>query len=118
LADSEDHRALSDSRLAMALFAHLAGCIESLRTVGDLFRLTTPVSADDGRTFLIDPPAGFEDLALAISEQRTLVIAYDGGTRGPADRRVDACVARSVRRGDGRVRRPPRALAGQTKLSW
>jgi hypothetical protein len=35
-----------------------------------------------------EPPAGFEDLAVAISEQRAVVIAYDGGTRGPADRRI------------------------------
>ena len=39
LAESEDHRALSDSRLVMQLFAHLAGRMESLRTVEDLFRL-------------------------------------------------------------------------------
>ena len=88
LADSKDHRALSDSRLAMALFMHLADRIKSLRTVEDLFRLSPPVTADDARTFLIDPPASLEDLAVAISEQRTVVIAYDGGTRGPADRRV------------------------------
>ena len=88
LAESEDHRALSDSRLVMALFTHLAGRIESLRTVEDLFRLSPPVTADDSRTFLIEPPAGFEDLAVAIAEQRTVVIAYDGGTRGPADRRI------------------------------
>ncbi|MCY2994409.1 MAG: exonuclease domain-containing protein [Planctomycetota bacterium] len=88
LAESEDHRALSDSRLVLALFTHLAGRIESLRTVEDLFRLSPPVTADEARTFLIDPPAGYEDLALAIAEQRTVVIAYDGGTRGSADRRV------------------------------
>lgn len=99
LADSEDHRALSDSRLAVALFAHLAGRIKSLRTVGDLFRLSPPVSAEDARTFLIDPPPGFEDLAVAISEQRTLVIAYDGGTRGPAARRV---TPRAVLQSNGR----------------
>ena len=88
LAESEDHRALSDSRLAMALFMHLAGRLEWLRTVEDLFRLSPPLTADKSRTHIIEPPAGFEDLAVAISEQRTVVIAYDGGTRGPADRRI------------------------------
>ncbi len=87
LAESEDHRALSDSRLVMALFTHLAGRLEHLRTVEDLFRLSLP-AADDSRTFVIDPPAGFEDLAVAISEHRTVVIAYDGGTRGAAERRI------------------------------
>jgi DNA polymerase III subunit epsilon len=88
LAESEDHRALSDSRLVLALFTHLAGRVKSLRTVEDLFRLSPPVAADDSRTFVIDPPAGFEDLAVAIAEERMVVIAYDGGTRGPADRRI------------------------------
>ena len=88
LAESEDHRALSDSRLAMVFFTHMAGRLEHLHTVEDLFRLSPPVTADDSRTFVIDPPTGFEDLAIAISEQRTVVIAYDGGTRGLADRRV------------------------------
>jgi DNA polymerase-3 subunit epsilon len=88
LAESEDHRALSDSRLAMALFMHLAGRLEWLRTIEDLFRLSPPLTADKSRTHIIEPPAGFEDLAVAISEQRTVVIAYDGGTRGPADRRI------------------------------
>jgi DNA polymerase III subunit epsilon len=88
LADSEDHRALSDSRLAMALFMHVAGRLERLCTVEDLFWLSPPVTVDDARTFPIDPPAGFEDLAVAISEHRTVVIAYDGGTRGAAERRI------------------------------
>lgn len=88
LAESEDHRALSDSRLAMGLFRHVAGRIDCLHTVGDLFRLSPPLTADNARTYVIEPPAGFEDLAVAISEQRTVVIAYDGGTRGPADRRI------------------------------
>ena len=88
LAESEDHLALSDSRLAMALFMRVAGRMERLRMVEDLFRLSRPVTADDARTFVIQPPAGFEDLAIAISEQRTVVIAYDGGTRGAAERRI------------------------------
>jgi DNA polymerase III epsilon subunit-like protein len=88
LAESEDHRALSDSRLAMALFTHLAGRMERLRTVENLFRLSLPVTPDDSRTFVIEPSAGYEDLAVAIAEQRSVVIAYDGGTRGPADRRI------------------------------
>jgi hypothetical protein len=46
------------------------------------------LTADKSRTHIIEPPAGFEDLAVTISEQRTVVIAYDGGTRGPADRRI------------------------------
>ncbi len=88
LAEFEDHRALSDSRLVMELFRHVVGRIEWLRTVGDLFGLTPPLTFENTRTNVIQPPAGLEDLAVAIAEQRTVVIAYDGGTRGPSDRRI------------------------------
>jgi hypothetical protein len=70
----------------MALFTHLAGRMASHRTVADLFRLSPPLTPDDRRTFLINPPAGFEDLAVAIAEQTAVVIAYKGGTGGLADR--------------------------------
>jgi DNA polymerase III epsilon subunit family exonuclease len=88
LADSEDHRALSDSRLAMAFFTCVAGSIKRLRTVGDLFGLSSPMTPANSRTCLLEPPAGFEDLAMACAEQRTVVIAYNGGTRRPADRTI------------------------------
>lgn len=88
LARSVDHRALSDSRLVLALFTRLAGHLEQFRTVEDLFRLSPPLTTHDSGTHLTEPPVGLEDLAVAISEHRTVVIAYDGGTRGPANRRI------------------------------
>jgi len=88
LAKSEDHRALSDSRLVMTLFTHLVGCMESLCTVEDLIRLSPPLPAADSRTFMIDPPAGFEGLEMAMKHGHALVVAYDGGTQGLADRTV------------------------------
>jgi len=88
LARAVDHRALSDSRLVLALFRHLAGRLEQLRTVEDLFRLSPPLTANDSGTHMIEPPAGVEDLAVAIAEQQSVVIVYDGGTRGPANRTI------------------------------
>jgi DNA polymerase-3 subunit epsilon len=88
LAESADHRALADSRLVRELFTHVTGRMAWQRTVADLFRLSPPVTPEDCRTSVIEPPAGFEDLAVAIAEQRTVVIVYDGGTRGPADRTI------------------------------
>ncbi|MCY2994813.1 MAG: WYL domain-containing protein [Planctomycetota bacterium] len=52
------------------------------------FGCPPPVTPDDSRTFVIDLPDGFGDLAVAMSEQRTVVIAYDGATLGAADRRI------------------------------
>lgn len=88
LATSVDHRALLDSRLVRQLFTHLAGHLEQFRTVEDLFRLSPPLTAHDSGTHLTEPPVGLEDLAVAISEHRTVMIVYDGGMRGPANRRI------------------------------
>ena len=41
---------------------------------------------------LIEPPTGFEDPAIAISEQRSVMIAYGSGTKGPADFTRRVCV--------------------------
>jgi DNA polymerase-3 subunit epsilon len=41
-AAREDHRSLSDSRLIMGVFEEILGCKPGLRTLGDLFRLTSP----------------------------------------------------------------------------
>ena len=69
------------------------------------------MTPDDSRTFVIDLPEGFGDLAVAMSEQRTVVIAYDGGTRGAADRRV---TPRAILQSNGQQakRRLPRESIG------
>ena len=88
VAESEDHRALSDSRLVMGLVTHLAGRIQGLRTVGDLFRLSAPLPPASSQTFRLESPDCFDELAIACAEQRAVVITYNGGTRGPAERTV------------------------------
>ena len=88
LAESEDHRALSDSRLVMELFTHVAGRIEWLRTVGDLFRLSPPLTADDCPDVLDRAAGRLRGLGRGDCGTTHVVIAYDGGTRGPADRRI------------------------------
>ena len=87
VAESEDHRALSDSRLVAAVLQAIVRRTRRLRSIADLFQLSSPLSFDSsGRP--IDPPPGYEDLALAIEEQLTVEMIYDGGTRGLTRRRV------------------------------
>ena len=47
LAESEDHRALSDARLASAVFQKIVGRARRLKTVGDLFRVSQPLGFED-----------------------------------------------------------------------
>ena len=87
VAESEDHRALSDSLLVAGVVQRIVRRTRRLRTVADLFHRSPPLSFDAaGRP--LDPPPGYEDLALAIEQQRAIEMIYDGGTRGLTRRRV------------------------------
>jgi len=88
IADSEDHRALSDSRLVAEVFRQMVSRSRALRTVEDLFRSSRPLGPGDTGVSAMEPPVGYEDLALAIEEQRTIVMIYEGGTKGIAHRRI------------------------------
>jgi DNA polymerase-3 subunit epsilon len=87
VAESEDHRALSDSLLLAAVLQRIVQRTRRLQTVAGLFELSPPLSFDAAGGPL-DPPPGYEDLALAIERERIIVMIYDGGTRGPVRRRV------------------------------
>ena len=88
VADREDHRALSDSRLVMGVFQNMLGRNPRLRTVGDLFRLSAPMDFRHIGVAAVEPPVGYEDLTLAIVEERALVMVYEGGTKGVQQRKV------------------------------
>lgn len=100
LAESEDHRGLSDARLAAAVFRRIVGRSQRLKTVEDLFRVSPPMTFADSDTSALKPPAGFEDLDIAITEERTVVVVYEGGTRGLVERRI---MPRGLMRSGGRT---------------
>ncbi len=88
LADSEDHRALSDARLVRGLFCKIVELRRDLTTVEQLFTLAPPLrqaaTASKAGRFNYD----HTHLTLAIQQQRTVVMVYEGGTKGLTDRRV------------------------------
>lgn len=83
VAKLEDHRGLPDSRLAMGVFRKIVSRRKQLKTLGDLFCVSSPLSFADASTLVLEPPAGFEDLTIAIAEERTVVVMYEGVARGP-----------------------------------
>ncbi len=88
LADAEEHRALSDARLVQRLFCKIAAIRSELTTVGHLFRWSPPLrTAQENQT---TPFHSFDHahLLLAIEQQRTVVMVYEGGSKGLSDRRV------------------------------
>ncbi|MFH1920832.1 MAG: WYL domain-containing protein [Planctomycetota bacterium] len=38
--------------------------------------------------FVLEPPPGYEELEVAIREERTVLLIYEGGTRGLVERRI------------------------------
>ncbi len=88
LAESEDHRGLSDARLAASLFQRIVAGTPRLKTVGDLLNFSQPLSFKDGGAVPLAPLAGYEELMVAIETQRTIILVYEGGTKGAAHRRI------------------------------
>jgi DNA polymerase III epsilon subunit family exonuclease len=88
VADSEDHRGLSDSRLAMGVFERIVDRSARLKTVDDLFHVSPPLSFTDSGSLVLEPPAGYEELGAAIREEKTVVVTYDGAVTGPVERRI------------------------------
>ena len=88
VAESEDHRALSDARLLTAVFQKILGRGTRLKTAGDLFRVSPPLGFEDSGVCDLDPPKGYEELEAAIEEERTVVVVYEGGTKGLVERRI------------------------------
>ncbi|MHB8970051.1 MAG: exonuclease domain-containing protein [Pirellulaceae bacterium] len=88
LADSEDHRALSDARLVQALFCQILQTQLSLSTVSRLFSVAPPLRSRVPAQLAPTAPLNRAHLTLAIAEERTVVMVYEGGTKGLTDRRV------------------------------
>jgi DNA polymerase III epsilon subunit family exonuclease len=87
VATHEDHRALSDARLAMRIFRAMLACRPDVETIEKLFELAAPKAFDEGGHHGFPAPAQHEELQLAIRGQLTVVIHYSGAG-GEAVRRV------------------------------
>lgn len=100
VAETEDHRALSDSRLLMSVFCKVVNRARKLRVVRDLLHICPPVDLERSQTFPIAPPPGFEQLNDAIEHGRPVVIVYDGGSKGSVQRTI---TPRAVLESNGRA---------------
>jgi hypothetical protein len=85
-----------------AVFQKIVGRARRLKTVGDLFRISRPLSFEDNGVFVLDPPPGFEDLDVAIREERATAKKkrwpQSSGNQpsGEGTRRVASCRARDA----------------------
>ena len=101
VAETTDHRGLSDSRVLMAVFLNLIRRPPAVETFGQLdalcgcgpIRARRPSAGETStpthRPRRYEPPANDgAALAAAIAARRTVTILYDGGTKGAGARSV------------------------------
>jgi hypothetical protein len=53
--------------------------IPPVKSIADLMRVSQPLTFADALVCAIDPPAGFEALAIAIAARCTIAIVYENG---------------------------------------
>jgi len=88
LIDTEKHRALDDALLLKDVFVHLVGQRPSVGSTDELYKLSPGLSFKLFAAVLDDPPAGYEELWEAISEQQPVAMEYLGGSTPGATRMV------------------------------
>lgn len=88
LIDKEKHRALEDAVLLKDVFVHLISKPPAISSTDELYRLSPGLSFELFADVLDDPPAGYEELWEAISEQQPVEMTYLGGSTPGATRIV------------------------------
>jgi DNA polymerase-3 subunit epsilon len=84
----QEHRALADARLTRDVLLALLEKAPAVETVADLSRLAAPIVFESSRIYEAQPPSGFEDLGVAIKNKHTIVMVYEGGTKGEEPREI------------------------------
>lgn len=92
------HRALEDTLLLKDVFLKLVGRRPVMRTVEQLFELCPTLSFEPFGGILDHPPAGFEELWLAIAQQQPVILVYEGGS-SPGSPRVVTPLGSAQNRG-------------------
>lgn len=88
IAPCEEHRALADAELAADLFRAIVRRTRSLKTLDDLLAQAQRFSLRPDQESAVQIPKQYDGLVAAIHQQRHVLLMYDGGTRGVAERRV------------------------------
>jgi DNA polymerase III epsilon subunit family exonuclease len=88
VANRTGHRALPDARLVKDVFRAMLRCRPSIKTMADLVRLSTPLTFADAPVYTIQPPAGFEALAMALAGRCAMMIVYEKGMQRSRPRKI------------------------------
>jgi DNA polymerase III epsilon subunit family exonuclease len=96
-ANRAEHRALSDARLVKDIFLAMLKDMPTVNTIADVMGVSQPLTFADAPVFAIEPPAGFEALSTAITEQCMITIVYEHGWQRPTPRMITPPLVLEVR---------------------
>jgi hypothetical protein len=88
IANTAEHRALSDARLVKAIFLAMLKDIPTVKTIDAVTRVSPPRTFTDAPVIAIEPPPGFEALSTAIAERCAIAIVYEQGWQRPQPRMI------------------------------
>jgi DNA polymerase III epsilon subunit family exonuclease len=88
IANRAEHRALSDARLVKEIFLAMLNDIRTVKTTADVMRVSQPLTFADAPVCAIEPPAGFEALAMAMTERCAITIVYEHEWPRPTPRMI------------------------------
>lgn len=88
VTDSTEHRALGDALVVKSVFLRLLDERPAIGSLDELLRAAPPLRFEPAILASADIPAGYESLAAAIEVAESVVIVYEGGTKGRTSRRI------------------------------
>jgi DNA polymerase III subunit epsilon len=88
VASGAEHRALADARLVKDVFLAMLKGIPTIKRISELMRVSQPLTFANAPVCAIDPPAGFEALAMAMTERCAITIVYEHGWQRPTPRMI------------------------------
>jgi predicted DNA-binding transcriptional regulator YafY len=88
IANTAEHRALSDARLVKDVFLVMLKGMPTVKTTAELMRVSQLLRFTDAPVFTSEPPSGFEVLTTAISDQYAITIIYESGWPRPTPRMI------------------------------
>jgi DNA polymerase III epsilon subunit family exonuclease len=83
-----EHRALSDARTVKDVFLAILKDIPTVNPIADVMHVSQPFRFTDAPVCAVEPPSGFEALAMAMAERCAITIVYEHKWQQPQPRLI------------------------------
>ena len=96
VANGVKHQALSDAYFVKEIVLAMLKEIPTVNTIADVMCVSQPLTFANAPVCAIEPPAGFEALSTAITEQCTITMVYESGWQRSGPRKITPCLVLEV----------------------